>query len=220
MMTEYRPYLLLAIATLVLSGCIPWAVPPMKIEGSIGPKVVIDNGADITGTANIRAGIVPVLPRPKMLVRPVDGAIGWQLIPTFDGRWHHGPFLEAGYFFHTIPQGPRDAPLSAWRFGVHGRGFPLLGLTEADLGLGAAVQVSADWASFHSGPIAGAQADNQGLGIFMGWSAGEQGLGGFAELGYATLFDESWNWIALGITIRNPAAAGILIGIPWGLFTR
>lgn len=220
-----------AIIALVLlsSGCVcfPFATPPVELSAGVAPAT---DEQQVGVAAPIDAAVKPAAAFTRFWDRRFDAGFGYRFVPNTLGSAIHGPTLQASYLAPVSVRSPVDGESDlGLRFGFTGLGNVAVGGALDGLGYGATFRFSAEWVGFDNGPYDSCtyasdeyeyqHADLDGDGIddddsyscTYGTSWGENGIGLFAEASYVELGTRSIGWLGFGLTLKLPAAAGVVI---------
>jgi hypothetical protein len=189
------------LLSLLSSGCIiPFAIPPAKIDASLGAQLSQDQPAQPafhlnTGLSLASAQIDPVYPN--------DLQVGYALhVPFERGTPSQGVY---GAFSWFVPVNQHFR----WELGARGE---VLVNRFGDTGFGAFVHLGAEGFTADTGPFESSSSD----GIAFGSSYGTGGFSLFVDAGRLQGIDaQASTFISGGISFRIPAAIGLFIGWPW-----
>lgn len=193
------------------TGCLPFVVPPAKVEIGAGPAMgaVKRSGGTLRpkSVTQLRAGFHPLDMMPTAADGPFDAGIGYGGDLVFGhspggGRTSaHGPYLEAAYFPLRVPAGK-----AVFRWGARGD-LDLLYLEPKNvLGWGGTLVTELEI----TGHAQGAFADADGDGAVFGTAWGQWSLGAFVGASARDFPVSHYQAITAGISARLPFMLGIV----------
>jgi hypothetical protein len=183
------------------NACIGFAVPPG--QASVGGAATSTSSRTQPETSYaMRAGVHPLGLVDKYQTRLLDFGVGYAREQVASKHLAQGPYLEVAAY-------PLQAPAGSWtaRYGLRTT-FDALVPEEGwnSTGYGADLALAAEMTSFARGAFA---ASGSGGGV-AGFAHGEGGIGAFAGVGHRRFRDDAYWLASAGISVRLPAAGGIL----------
>lgn len=206
--------LLIAAALGVPFGCVPYAVPPMRIGagggGAFG-EVIHQHQDDIVESHaqdmfHVRLELMPLDAFPALLHRDYDVGLGYVLEfvdadhPT--GSFKHGPVVSGTYYPLRLGDPGPDGDDLVWRLGLTFRAELLL----ADMGRGwergggLSVGTTFGFATFLDGDYSSAKGG--------GIAYGEGGVEAYVEGSLRSMHGGQYFLFTAGLLIRMPASVG------------
>ena len=224
------PFVMLVMVALLCSGCIviPYVLPPLKVQGQGGmavgdlydeDRIDPDDFAPVIGAPNVRVGAFPLGFSESLVDRNYDIGVGYLherlLLSESTGladRRFHGGYLEGNYWFYT------DAnDTGAVRAGlvVNADYLQELNSRGGTLGHGFGVftGLGVEWVATAEGLFVAADDGHSGGGdpmILTGVGKGEAGIGIVAGTSYRQVGSEPYWTFTVGLSLRLPAAAGLI----------
>ena len=191
---------LLALST--LGACFPFGLPPLQLAGGVGltssRKRVVD------AMAQASASIRPLAAVGELRGRLLDPGIGFHVEGAREAL-RYGPSLTLEGF----PLNPEIEPGVRGRLGVGLEGRILRDQAGLWGGTGG-VHISAEYSPFVDGCGSGSGKDS----FVAACGYGETGVGASLEGNYGLVGGHGVWTIGLSMTVRTPAAGGIIFGIP------
>ncbi len=125
--------------------------------------------------------------------------------------WKHGPYLELGYHWWTIPLDDTHQWFARLSTSVHGDVIFANNLGNT-IGFGTGAQMSLELVSYAIGVGADTEVNSNGdVSAFVGGVAGEWGGGLTAGIDYRVFDGATYGVFQMGLFFRFPAVAGLLI---------
>ncbi len=191
---------------LTSTGCVPFLVPPARVETGIGTRVrppkTRDGVEGSRATGMMRAGLHPL-----QLIGPeapawADFAFGYRSEWVLDDseRPLHGPYAELGLY----PVRPRLSRSTRLRFGGYTSADAIL-TSAREPGLGATLGTLVELTGFSSGAFG--HADDEDL--VGGVTHGQWAVGLFASSSFRNADDRFSQTISTGLSFRMPFVVGI-----------
>ncbi len=197
-----RPTTLLV--ALLTGGCaVPFASPPVQVQGGVSVRRIErpgrpDAGTDVPG--QLKVGVHPLGLLRSWTRRRVDVGAGY--VGDLGGtQTVHGAYAEVAPTLLTATRGP----IRRWL--LRGQGRVLHASGQSGLGYGGAIQLSAEVGGFVPGEIAWRPTTTSGA---AGYGWGESTIGLYAELGYSQIDSLRATTLTGGIQWRLPASVGLL----------
>jgi hypothetical protein len=200
-----RPFLLVAIAGSI-SGCLPFAVPPARVESGIGTRLFDreepGGTSAATPTGVLRAGFHPTQLFDSAENRRWDVGLGYRL----EWRLHEqtpplqGPYAELGFYPLRLAVGRG----TRFRWGSYTSADAVL-RDGAGFGPGATLGTLIELSGTTSGTFS--NADDQG-GV-AGAAFGQWAFGMFANTSLRAIDDRVSQSMTAGMSLRVPFAAGV-----------
>lgn len=185
-MQVLRVLLFLVFGSAGLTGCVPFAVPPTTSSLAL-------TGSTSSGArpgVRVEAGLSPLQVMPSKLHRSWDA--------TLSGSYEHDQRDAWGL---AVAAGPILHPWTARSAQRSDRLLPHLVGRWTTAGYGAAVRATIERAADVTGPFRGSDS--------TGALRGEMAVGLYVEAGYLREdMRDAWS-VALGLTLRLPASAGV-----------
>ncbi len=181
-----------ALVALLASGCLPFAVPPARVEAGAGLEAT-----ETRPIAAVKASVQPLGMFAPAHRRRVDAGMGYGFITRGADSTVHGPFVSGEYFLWQ-----RDiAADRAWRLGVLGSGG-LAFSGESERGYQAALGVDFEQTGFVGGFASGNQVAVGGY--------GEWTFGTFASVGVMRVGGLDLYSFVVGLQGRVPGSIGAI----------
>lgn len=196
------------------TGCMPYAVPPMRIGAGGGAalgEVVKQRDAGIAKSSledmfHVRLELMPLDAFPSLLHRDYDIGLGYVLEfvdADFPGdALKHGPVVSGTYYPLRLGDPGPDGEEFIWRLGLTFRAELLLADVGRGLerGGGMSVGTTFGFASFLDGPY---DSDDGG-----GYAYGEGGVEAYLEGSLRSLHGGLYYLVTAGLLVRLPASVG------------
>jgi hypothetical protein len=200
--------------SVLFSGCLPFAVPPARVEiGAVpGLGVAAPSAAGEAETAGespdgekstpvvLRGAIHPLQMVPDLRGRAIDFGVGYMVEGVDDrdgGVWRDGPYAELGVFPFRWDLGSRDRLRAGAR--ILGESFLR---DDAGFRAGATAVASVEITGFTDGAFSSPDA--------VGVAYGEWGLGVFAGPSVRVGANRSAWTGTVGLSARIPLAVGVV----------
>jgi hypothetical protein len=198
----------------LLTGCVGFVLPPMKLSGGTGPMAgQVEGGAgdiELRSATTLRAGFHPLSLMPQAPSSAFDAGLGYggdlvfgQVAPTFRRRTSvHGPYLEGGYYPVRLPAGS-----ATLRLGLRANADLLFLQSRGVTGYGGTLVTEFEIGGYSAGALADEddEDDDTAFGtVFGSWS-----LGAFAGGSARSFPGSSYAGLTTGLSVRVPFIAGI-----------
>lgn len=184
--------------SLALSGCVilPFAVPPLQVQGGGGGRLVRPKPeASAVGAGMLRVGVHPMQLYVQKKPRWWDVGTGY-VHDYSDTYYLHGGYMDGAIFVVN----DKNA-----RLGIHAQPRILVDGKD-NVGGGLAIQLTGEFFAFADGDF----HDSGPKGAIFGGAYGEGSGGFFVETSGAVVNGISTTAFGIGLQLRIPAAAGIL----------
>lgn len=213
------------LASLALTGCIviPVVVPPVRVQQNFGVatgRLASDQLRSLSDqhsafAMTTRIGLHPMQLFPSLFHRQFDLGAGYliEATPTspLSPFWKHGPYLELGYHFWTVPIDQYNQWFVRASTSVHGDLLFANNLGNT-IGFGTGVSLTLELVSFAAGAGARSSVNDRGdISAFVGGIGGEWGGGITAGIDYRTMDGASYGVFNLGLVFRFPGVAGLVL---------
>jgi hypothetical protein len=194
---------LFALAALsTLGACFPFGLPPLEVTGGVGVTSSVKHKAD--EMAHAGASIRPLAAVGELHRRILDPGIGFHVEGARD-LLRYGPTFELRGF----PINVEVDPGSQGRLGV-GAEARILRDQSGFWGATGGIHISGEYVPFVNG--CGAESNKDSFVAACGY--GEAAIGGMLEGNYGVVGGVGVWTIALSLTVRTPAAGGVIFGWP------
>jgi hypothetical protein len=201
----------------LLTGCVGFVVPPMKLSGGAGPMAGQVEGVagdlELRSATTLRAGFHPLSLMPQAPSGAFDAGLGYggdrvfgQVAPAFKRRTSvHGPYLEGAYYPVRLPAGS-----ATFRLGLRANADLLFLQPEGITGYGGTLVTEFEIGGYTAGGLSDEddeddEDDESAFGtVFGSWSLGAFG-GGSAR----SFPGSSYAGLTPGLSVRVPFIAGV-----------
>lgn len=191
---------------LASAGCVPFLVPPARVESGIGTRVHAPKtpegveGSRATGL--VRAGVHPLQLSGPGAPPWADLAFGYRSEWVLDGseRPLHGPYAELGLY----PLRPRLSRNTRLRFGGYTSADAVL-TSAREPGLGGTLGTLVELTGFSSGAF----GHSDGEGAVGGVSHGRWAVGLFVSTSFRNAERRFSQTLTTGLSLRIPFVVGI-----------
>lgn len=192
--------------TLAFGGCVPFLVPPARVESGLGTRVHAPKSPE--GVEGSRAtGLVRAGVHPLQLIGPgaplwADIAFGYRSEWLLDASEQplHGPYAELGLY----PLRPRLSRTTRLRFGGYTSADAVLASVR-EPGLGATLGALVEVTGFSSGAFGHSDGEDTVGGV----SHGRWAVGLFASTSFRNVDQRFSQTLTTGLSLRIPFVAGI-----------
>lgn len=199
-------FFLLTLCIGAASACLPFVVPPARLEMGPGLRLHEDRARDVKdGTALIRAAVHPMQVLDGAADQLFDVGVGYRAeLPLHDegeARTLAGPYAELGVYALRVPLG------SSTRLRWGGYASADLDLTSTEpVGFGTTLGTLLEITGSSGGPFANHDADSHVLGM----AKGQWGIGIFANTSLREVRSDFTQGISAGLSVRIPFMAGVV----------